>query len=158
MAVIRDLGSHFPIYRSSTLARETDFWKIITYPVAIIAATAGTGDVVGGFVAPHRMIVTGVTLMDVDGGVTANATDYATVVVTNKGAAAGETTVVATRATDTVTDDDVTQYVPWEVTLSTTQADLIIERGEAVIVSITKANSGVAVGQSIVSINTKAIE
>jgi hypothetical protein len=154
----RDLGFHFPLFGRSRAGASTNYWKILKEDYAIIAATAGTGDVVAAGPWPHRAEVVAVYLTDVDGGVTANATNYATVTVTNRGTDGTGTTVIASRATDTVTTDDVSQYVPWTVTLSTTDSELIIERGETLSIAITKANSGVAVGQSVVTILYKAIE
>ena len=74
--------------------------------------------------------------------VTANATNYATFLVTKLDSAGANGATVATFATDTVTTDDMTAFVAKTMTL--TDANVIVPAGYYLVGEITKTASGVA--------------
>ena len=75
--------------------------------------------------------------------VTANATNYASFIVTKLDSAGGSAAVVATFATDTVTTDDMVANVGKSMTF--TDANVIVPAGSILVGEITKTASGVAV-------------
>lgn len=75
--------------------------------------------------------------------VTANATNFATFLVSRLDSAGGNAATVATFATDTVTDDNMVANVAKDMTL--TAANVIVPAGSYLVGEITKTASGVAV-------------
>lgn len=75
--------------------------------------------------------------------VTANASTYASFIVSRLDAAGSNAAVVATFATDTVTTDDMVANVPKDMTL--TPANVIIPAGGILVGEVTKASTGVAI-------------
>lgn len=84
--------------------------------------------------------------------VTANATNYGTVLLYSADGAGGSTTTVASRATDTVTTDDMANGVPWDLVNSATAADLDVDKGEVLAFAITKAGSGVVIAAGVLQV------
>jgi hypothetical protein len=89
--------------------------------------------------------VTDVTIIP-EAAVTANATNYRTFRVVNKGQAGAGTTVVASFATDTVTTDDLVAFDEKTITLSGTAANLVLTAGDVLVADETITASGVAHG------------
>jgi len=108
-------------------------------------ATAGTvqDQVIGE--SPVAGTVIGVSITP-EAAVTANATNYRTFRVVNKGQAGAGTTVVATFATDTVTTDDLAAFDEKAIPLSSTAADLVVAEGDILVADETVAAAGVAHG------------
>jgi hypothetical protein len=108
-------------------------------------ATAGTvqDQVIGE--APFAGTVTEVTIIP-EAAVTANATNFRTFRVVNKGQAGAGTTVVATFATDTVTTDDLAAFDEKTIPLSGTAANLVVAAGDVLAADETVTGTGVAHG------------
>jgi len=157
MERIRDLGAHFPhVYGANTRNPATKFWKRFEFSVNFTdAGVAGGTDVDyrGLVVAPFRMMVLAAYVTAIDGNVVAAAA-YKTINVENWGRT-GAAIVVATVDTSVT---GLTQYVPRAMTLSTTLASLIVERGEILEVDIAPTGGGVAINQCGVTVIAKAIE
>lgn len=77
---------------------------------------------------------------------TADDTDYATITVSKYTSAGGSKTTVAT-ATTAITGGtgNWTAFVPMEITLSATAANLILQSGAMLTYEVAKAGSGVAI-------------
>lgn len=108
----------------------------------------GTANTVQDYVigeAPFAGVVSEVTIVP-EAAVTANATNYRTFRVVNKGQAGAGTTVVATFATDTVTTDDLAAFDEKTIPLSGTAANLVVAAGDVLVADETVAASGVAHG------------
>jgi len=153
----RDLGAHFPhVYGDQTRNPETKFWKRHEFSVNFTdAGVAGGTDVDyrGLVVAPFRMMVLAAYVTAIDGDITANGTNYKTITIDNWGDAG--TPQIATVDTSVT---GFTRYVPRSMTLNTTLADLIVERGEIIEVDIGVDGAGVAINQCAATIIAKAIE
>ena len=117
---------------------------LVSQPVPTGWATAGTESTEPVFRAPHDLTVTAVYFLP-GGDATAHATNFATLSVLNLGTDGAGTTSVAARATDTVTDDDQDDGVPWALTVSTTVADTEVDAGDVLAIDKTVAATGVAV-------------
>jgi hypothetical protein len=91
-----------------------------------------------------------------EAAVTANATNYRTFRVINKGSAGAGTTVVASFATDTVSTDDLVAFDEKSITLSGTAANLVIAEGDVLVADETVAASGVAHGGYTIKVVWKA--
>lgn len=88
-----------------------------------------------------------------DSAVTANATNYATISVARRAVADYSTGIaVASRATDTVTTDDMVAFTPWALTLSGTAANLEVADNDVFTVAIAKAASGVVIPAGVVTV------
>ena len=77
--------------------------------------------------------------------VTAHGTNYATILIDSRDGAGGSATNRATFATDTLTDDDLTAFVP--KLLTTTDFDM--DANGVLTLEITKASSGVAIAAGV---------
>lgn len=108
-------------------------------------STAGTtqDEVIGE--APFAGTVTGASITP-EAAVTADGTDFRTFRVVNKGSDGSGDTVVASFATDTVSDDDLVAFDETELTLSATAADLEVAEGDILVADETVGGSGVAHG------------
>jgi hypothetical protein len=93
------------------------------------------------FVAAQALVITGVKIVDIT-GVTGHTTNYGTATLYNRGTAAGGSDVVAQRATNVATTNDITAKKPWTVTLATTAANLEVAAGEELGFCWTEAGSG----------------
>ncbi len=93
--------------------------------------------------APFAGTVTGVTIVPEAAG-TANATNFRTFRVVNKGADGSGSTVVASFATDTPTTDDLKAFDEKAVALSATAANLVVKEGDVLVADETKAAEGLA--------------
>lgn len=93
--------------------------------------------------APFAGTVTSVVIVPEAAG-TANATNFRTFRVINKGQGGAGTTVVASFATDTPTTDDLKAFDEKTITLSATAADLVVAAGDVLAADETKAAEGLA--------------
>ena len=151
----RDLGAHFPhVYGANVKNHETTFWKrhefSVNFPGGNAAAT--NTEYRGLIVAPFRMMVVAAYLTSIDGDIAAGA-GYKTITI-DRWDAVGSVNV-ATVNTNLV---GLTQWTPRAMTLSTTLANLIIERGEILEVDMAVTAGGVAFNQCAVTVIAKAIE
>jgi len=91
------------------------------------------------------------------GTVTAHGTNFTTLKLNKYDGAGGTATLVASRATDTVTTDDVAALVPWALVNSATAADLNLAAGNVlgVLGDITGGGSGVATPAGVLIVNYK---
>jgi hypothetical protein len=110
-----------------------------TVPAATIAATQD--QVIGE--APFAGTVTSVKIVP-EAALTANATNYRTFRVINKGQAGSGTTVVATFATDTPTTDDLAAFDEKEIPLSAVAGATTVAAGDVLAADETVAASGIA--------------
>ena len=124
----------------------------ISAPVYLGAFTGSSSTVRPLFTAPVACRIVSIKLMDLT-GVTAHTQNYGTATVYNVGTAGSGTTSVAARATDTATTDDITAFAPWDITLSTTEADLELAAGEALAFKWTEAGTGQDLGGALVVVN-----
>lgn len=106
-------------------------------------ASTTTSETYTGVYVPVKSKLKSVKYVATTGGITANATNYATITVSKRDSAAGNKTTVATFASDTVSTDDVTQGVAKDMTLSS--ANVVIDAGSVITFEIAKAASGVIV-------------
>lgn len=106
-------------------------------------ATAGTpqDQVVGE--APFAGTVTAVKIVP-EANLTANATNYRTFRLINKGQDGNGTTVVATFATDTVTVDDLADFDERVVPLSVVAGAATVAAGDVLAMDETVTGTGVA--------------
>lgn len=93
--------------------------------------------------APFAGTVVGVSIVP-EAALTANATNYRTFRVVNKGQSGGGSTLVASFATDTVTTDDLVAFDEKAIPLSGTPANLVVAAGDILVADETVAASGVA--------------
>jgi hypothetical protein len=105
--------------------------------------TAGTAQdqVIGE--CGHAGTVSSVVIVP-EAGLTANATNYRTFRVVNKGQTGAGSTVVATFATDTPTTDDLTAFDEKAIPLSGTAANLAVAAGDVLAADETVAGTGIA--------------
>ena len=155
----RDLGAHFPhVFGANVSNHETTFWKRHEFSVGFNdGGTPATVDVDfrGLVVAPFRMMVVGAYVTAIDaGGIAASAVNYKTITVRNWGATGAPIAATIT------TIAGFTRYVPRTMILSTTLANLIVERGEIleVALALDPGLTGIAMNQCGVTIIAKAIE
>lgn len=110
-----------------------------TVPAATIAATQD--QVICE--APFAGTVTKVDIIP-EAALTANATNYRTFRVINKGQAGAGTTVVASFATDTPTTDDLVAFDEKELTLSVVAGATTVAAGDVLVADETVTASGIA--------------
>jgi hypothetical protein len=91
-----------------------------------------------------------------EAAVTANATNFRTFRVINKGATGAGSTVVASFATDTVTTDDLVAFDEKSITLSGTAANLVLAENDVLVADETVAGTGVAHGGYTIKVIWKA--
>jgi hypothetical protein len=91
-----------------------------------------------------------------EAAVTANATNYRTFRVINKGSAGAGSTVVASFATDTVTTDDLVAFDEKSITLSGTAANLVLAENDVLVADETVAGTGVTHGGYTIKVIWKA--
>lgn len=115
--------------------------RILEGDVGAAAAGDAQDEVVGE--APFAATVTGVTITP-EAALTANATNYRTFRVVNKGTDGTGTTVVASFATDTPTDDDLVAFDEKAIPLSGTAANLDVAEGDILVADETVTGTGVA--------------
>ena len=106
------------------------------------AGAAVTQDQVIGRV-PFSGFVSNVSIVP-EAALTANATNFRTFRVINKGQAGAGSTVVASRPTSTPTTDDLVAFDEKAITLSGTPANLQVAAGDILVADETVAASGVA--------------
>jgi len=103
--------------------------------------TGSTGTEIALMEAPVRMRVAKIAVLDTT-AIAANDTNYGTGTAYNKGTTGSGTTSVAAQTTKATGGAAVAAHCAWELTLSTTLANLIIEAGEALSFKWTEAGSG----------------
>lgn len=124
---------------------------VFTIPVAG-QATAGTADEFSGFVAPFPLKITGAKWVPA-AAVTADGSNYFTLNLRNRGAAAAGTALPASRsyvATNSVA------FVPEAMTLSGTAADLLVAEGDVLTVSKVNTGTGLAMPDGVVQVHAQA--
>jgi hypothetical protein len=104
-------------------------------------ANAAQDQVIGE--APYAGRVSSVKIVP-EAALTANATNFRTFRVVNKGQAGSGSTVVASFATDTPTTDDLVAFDEKAIPLSGTPANLKVAKGDVLAVDETVAAAGVA--------------
>ena len=104
-------------------------------------ANAAQDQVIGE--APFAGEVTEVIIIP-EANLTANATNYRTFRVVNKGQDGNGSTVVASFATDTVTTDDLADFDEKSITLSVVEGATDVAEGDILAVDETVAAGGVA--------------
>lgn len=105
--------------------------------------TAGTAQDQTIGEVPFAGTVTGVSLIS-EANLAANATNYRTFTVINKGADGNGTTVVATYATDTPTTDDAADFDEKAITLSVVSGATTVAAGDILAVAETVTGTGLA--------------
>jgi hypothetical protein len=155
--MLRDLGHYFPLFRRHNVPTETEYWKRVVSPAADVddGNTAGTADAAAIMVAPYKLQVLAAYAVFVDGDHTGADTNYAKVAVVNRGTDGSGTDEVAAKSFTSGTDG--TQYAPTALTLSTTEDDLIVERGEVLSAALTKPGNGNATDRVGVFVVYKAV-
>lgn len=113
-------------------------------------ATAGTVDAWPVFVAPTKCKVTRVAITP-KAAVTGHDTNYYSIQAINKGAAGSGTTGVSSVKNYTSGVNGVA-FDTEELTLSTTESDVILAEGDVLSLVRTIAASGLAMPQSLVTI------
>ena len=119
----------------------------------VIATTAGDTTVAIVARVPFRATVTGAYFLPTVAA-TGHTTNYATLTVTNKGAAGAGTTEVASLAL--TSGVDLVAFDEKPITLSTTSASLNVAEGYIVSIAVAKAGTGLAIGQGKAGILLKA--
>lgn len=114
-------------------------------------STAGNADEWSGFIAPFDVEVTDVTWIP-NAAITADATNYFSLVVKNRGAGAGST-AIATRAYSATNG---VAFAPEPVTLSSTDEDRHVDAGDLVTVAKTNAGTGLAMPDGLVQVTVRA--
>jgi hypothetical protein len=113
--------------------------------------TAGTAQDTVIDEVPFDGTITAVTVIP-EANVTANATNYRTIRVLNSGAAGSGSTVVASRALDTPTTDDLVKNDEKSIPLSGTAANLEVAAGDVLVADETVAASGLAHGGYVIKV------
>lgn len=135
--------------------------KVHTYYVSFsksaddAMASTTTSETYTGVIVPVKSLLKSVKYVATTGGITANATNYATITVSKRDSAAANKTTVASFATDTVTTDDVTQGAPKAFDLST--SNVVITAGSTLTFEIAKAASGVVVRAGTLTLELEAV-
>jgi hypothetical protein len=124
---------------------------VFTIPVAG-QATAGTADEFSGFVAPFDLEITGAKWVPA-ADVTANATNYFTLNLRNRGTGAAGATLPASRS---YAATNSTAFVPEDMTLSGTAANLLVAEGEVLTVSKVNAGTGLAMPDGVVQVYARS--
>lgn len=112
-------------------------------------ATAATPDEFAVLVAPYDLTITQVEWTP-NAAITANATNYFTLNLRNRGAAAAGTALPATRS---YAATNSAAFVTEDMTLSGTAADLEVDAGEVLTVEKLVAASGLAMPDGVVAIH-----
>jgi hypothetical protein len=92
------------------------------------------------WVPAEACTVKAVKLVDIT-GITGHTTNYATLTVYNRGSAGTGSTSVAARATSG-TANTITAKSAWDVTVSTTAANLVLAAGDCITAALTEAGTG----------------
>jgi len=92
--------------------------------------------------APCQCVIDGIYLIN-SAAVAAHATDIATIAVTNLGTAGAGSDVVATRTTDSDVSGSaaIAANIAWEITKSTTAANLEVAAGEVLKIAPTEGGT-----------------
>lgn len=116
-------------------------------------ASDTTSETYTGLYFPRACRVRGIFIICTGAGLTAHNTNYATVTVSKRDAAAGGKTAVATLTTTLTSSGTLTQYVGKGFVLSTVAGALDIPAGGSLTWEIAKAGSGVVVPASRVCLD-----
>lgn len=137
------------------VAKVHSYWVAFSKSADDAMASTTTSETYTGVLVPVKSRLKSVKYVATTGGITANATTYATITVNKRDSAAANKLAVASFATDTVTTDDVTQGVPKEFDLTT--ANIIIAAGSTITYEIAKASTGVVVRAGTVTLELEAV-
>ena len=114
-------------------------------PISVGRLAFTTTTAARAFIMPFSGRLTAVKISDTTAH-SASDSNYHTITVVNKGAAAaGSTAMVATtntKATGTGATGDLAANVPADATLSTTYANTLFTEGDVILVTATRASSG----------------
>lgn len=113
----------------------------ITATIPAAAATADPDQIIAESHVAGK--VTSVTFTS-EAAVTAHGTNYRTFTLVNKGQAGAGTAVIATLALDTPTTDDLAAFDEKTIPLTSTEADLVVAKGDILALVETHAASGLA--------------
>jgi hypothetical protein len=108
-------------------------------------AATTTSETYTGAYSPRLSKVTSVVFIPTSGSLTANASNYATITVSKRNAAAASKTAVGTITTTVASSGDLTQGVAEPFVLSSTAGALDIVAGGGFTFEIAKTGSGVVV-------------
>lgn len=115
--------------------------KVIETTLPAAGAAVTQDQVIGK--APFAGIVQSVTVIS-EAAVVANATNFRTIRVLNKGQAGAGAVVVASHALDTPTTDDLAAFDEKTIPLSGTPANLVVAEGDVLAADETVAGTGLA--------------
>lgn len=121
---------------------------VVYLPVTAMAG-ATTDKEQAGFVAPYNATITGVKWLPA-AAVTADAANYSTLSLRNRGSGGAGTALAATRAYSAT---DSSAWVPEDCTLSGTTADLEVTAGDALTVQMLHTGTGIALPAGIVQVS-----
>lgn len=125
----------------------------LVFPISVAGqGTAGTPDEFIAMVAPFDLKITGVKWIPA-AAITANATNYFTLTLRNRGAAAAGTALPAQRS---YAATNSTALVSEAMTLSATAADLNVAAGDVLTVEKLVTASGLAMPDGTVQIHAQA--
>jgi len=141
------------------LPQRTDmaYWLRPTFVVKLEPLAAGDSDTYAVMVAPCKLEVRECWVVDVDGDRAANGDNYRNFILYNKGT---DGTGTAQPAMVNTSENGITRYVPFEVTLADMTIapdDRIIEKGEVVVLSSTPSGAGVAQGEGALVLVCKPV-
>ncbi len=119
-------------------------------------ASTTTAETYTGVFVPVKSRLRGVTYIATTGGITANATTFATITISKRNSAGASKTTIAVFATDTVTTDDVAQGVP-KAFYAADLSNVIIDAGSNITFEIAKASTGVIVRAGTFTLELEAV-
>jgi hypothetical protein len=137
---------------SRSPANDRQFWGRRVVAIRLAPLGAEDDDVFGVLVAPCKIEIMAIAVVDVDGDRTANESDYRSFVVTNRGSDGTGTDEIASGDTSTV---GISQYVPFSLVLAATPT--VVNRGEVLTIASTHVGSGVAIGENILVVTFRPI-
>lgn len=150
--VLGTAGASDPIGEVGKMHR---FSLLITKASADAMASTTTSETYTGLYLPVKARLVACYLSVTATGITANATNYATITVSKRDSAGANKTTVVSFATDTVTTDDVTTGVG--KSLTPTAANVICDAGSTFTYEIAKAASGVVVPPGTLTLIFEAV-
>jgi hypothetical protein len=133
-------------------AADQQYWGRRVTCVKLEPLAADADDELGTLIAPCKLQIVSVALVDVDDDRVADGSDCRSFTLTNRGDDGSGETLIASRTTDTPTTDDITQFVPWPLVLASDPADQIVERGEVLNLNSVHEGNGLAQGEGLVAV------
>ncbi len=104
-------------------------------------ASTTTSETYTGKMVPHKSRIKAVYYVATTGGVTADATNYATVTISKRDSAAANPLAVATLTTTIASSGNITQGAPKALVL--TDANIIVDALSTLTFTVAKAGTGV---------------